>query len=79
MRIGIDLGGTKIEGVVIDADGQVRERTRVPTPRGSYEGTLAAVAELVSRLQKTEGMSALDHVDVNRLTDILAGKATPRT
>ena len=35
-------------------------------------------AELVSRLQKTEGMSALDHVDVNRLTDILAGKATPR-
>jgi len=36
-------------------------------------------AELVSRLQKTEGMSALDHVDVNRLTDILAGKATPRT
>ena len=34
-------------------------------------------AELVSRLQKTEGMSALDHVDVNRLTDILAGKASP--
>jgi hypothetical protein len=36
-------------------------------------------AELVSRLQKTEGMSALDHVDVNRLTEILSGKATPRT
>jgi fructokinase len=51
VRIGIDLGGTKIEGVVIDADGQVRERTRVPTPRGSYEGTLGAVAELVSRLE----------------------------
>lgn len=51
MRIGIDLGGTKIEGVVIDADGQVRERTRVPTPRGSYEGTLGAVAELVSCLE----------------------------
>jgi len=36
-------------------------------------------AELVSRLQKTEGMSALDHVDVNRLTEILSGKAPPRT
>ena len=55
MRIGIDLGGTKIEGVVIDADGQVRERTRVPTPRGSYEGTLAAVAELVARLEGNIG------------------------
>jgi fructokinase len=51
VRIGIDLGGTKIEGVVIDADGQVRERTRVPTPRGDYEGTLVAVAELVARLE----------------------------
>ncbi len=51
MRIGIDLGGTKIEGVVINADGQVRERTRIPTPRGSYEGTLAAVTELVTRLE----------------------------
>ena len=36
-------------------------------------------AELVSRLQKTEGMSVLDHVDVNALTEILSGKATPRT
>jgi hypothetical protein len=36
-------------------------------------------AELVSRLQVTEGKSVLDHVDVNALTDILSGKATPRT
>jgi len=36
-------------------------------------------AELVARLQKTEGQSVLDHVDVNALTDILSGKATPRT
>jgi fructokinase len=55
VRIGIDLGGTKIEGVAIDADGQVRERTRVPTPRGSYEGTLAAIAELVARLEGNIG------------------------
>jgi hypothetical protein len=36
-------------------------------------------AELVGRLQKTEGKSVLDHVDVNALTEILSGKATPRT
>jgi hypothetical protein len=34
-------------------------------------------AELVSRLQKTEGRSVLDHVDVNALTEILSGKAAP--
>jgi len=36
-------------------------------------------AELVARLQKTEGRSVLAAVDVNALTEILAGKATPRT
>jgi len=36
-------------------------------------------AELVARLQQTEGQSVLEHVDVTRLTEILAGKATPRT
>ncbi len=51
MRIGIDLGGTKIEGVVIDADGHVLLRERVPTPRGSYQGTLDQIAELVKRLE----------------------------
>ncbi len=35
-------------------------------------------AELVGRLQKTEGKSVLEAVDVNALTDILSGKATPR-
>jgi hypothetical protein len=36
-------------------------------------------AELVSRLQRSGGRSVLDEVDVERLTDILAGKATPET
>ena len=34
-------------------------------------------AELVVRLQKTGGKSVLEHVDVDALTDILTGKATP--
>ena len=34
-------------------------------------------AEIVARLQKSEGRSALDHLDVSRLTEILTGKMTP--
>ena len=51
MRIGIDLGGTKIEGVAFDADGHERVRKRVDTPRGDYEGTLEAIASVVRALE----------------------------
>ena len=51
-RIGIDLGGTKIEGIVIDATGLALARARVATPRGDYDGTLAAIAGLVARLER---------------------------
>jgi fructokinase len=52
MRIGIDLGGTKIEGVALDERGAVLARRRVPTPRGDYDGTLAALAGLVRGLEQ---------------------------
>ncbi len=55
MRIGIDLGGTKIEGIVLDAAGDVRWRRRVATPRDDYAGTLAAVAHLVQALERDCG------------------------
>jgi fructokinase len=51
MRIGIDLGGTKIEGIVLGDDGGERARLRVPTPRESYESTLAAVAGVIRDLE----------------------------
>lgn len=51
-RIGIDLGGTKIEGIVLQSDGRVACRERVPTPAGDYRGTLEAVAALVDRLER---------------------------
>jgi fructokinase len=38
MRIGIDLGGTKIEAIAIDDDGAILLRDRVPTPAGDYAG-----------------------------------------
>lgn len=55
MRIGIDLGGTKIEGIVLGDDGTERARLRVPTPRESYEATLDAVAGVVRDLEAKAG------------------------
>ena len=53
-RIGIDLGGTKIEGIALSEDGRVLARRRVPTPR-DYEGTLEAIAALVRDIETTVG------------------------
>ena len=47
MRIGIDLGGTKIEGIVLGPDGAELARERVSTPAGDYRVTLQVVAALV--------------------------------
>lgn len=51
MRIGIDLGGTKIEGIVLAADGSEQQRRRIAAPRGSYDDTVRAVAGLVAALE----------------------------
>jgi fructokinase len=47
LRIGIDLGGTKIEAIALDEAGREVFRKRVATPRGDYAATLATVASLV--------------------------------
>ncbi|MFZ5537675.1 MAG: ROK family protein [Pseudomonadota bacterium] len=57
MRMGIDLGGTKIEAVVLDDAGSVRFRERVPTPQGDYAGTLAAIGGLVARAERAVGQT----------------------
>ena len=54
-RIGIDLGGTKIEGVALRADGTVAARKRVKTPQGDYEGTVRAIAALVAAIEAEAG------------------------
>jgi len=55
--IGVDLGGTKIEAIVLDADGRSRWRERVPTPAGDYRATLQTVAALVQRAETDLGLS----------------------
>ena len=51
MRIGIDLGGTKIEGIALDDNGVELIRHRVSTPYGDYPGTLSAIVELVNHIE----------------------------
>ncbi len=58
MRIGIDLGGTKIEAIALADDGSVRERRRKPTPAGDYEAILAAIRDLVLSVEADLGETA---------------------
>ena len=54
-RIGIDLGGTKIEAAVLGRDGELLWSERVATPKGDYAGTLQAIAGLVQRAKIISG------------------------
>lgn len=51
MRIGIDLGGTKIEGIALDEDGSELIRRRIATPADDYRGTLQAIKKLVDEIE----------------------------
>ena len=55
MRLGLDYGGTKIEGVVLDAAGAERARARVPTPRHDYDGGIRAIRDLLGTLEGQAG------------------------
>src|SRR6185503_457666 len=55
MRIGIDLGGTKIAGVALGDDGAVLAEVRTVTPRKDYAAIVAAIARVVDELERTVG------------------------
>ena len=57
MRIGIDLGGTKISLIALDHAGQTLFETRVETPKEDYRGTITALRELVAHAKSTTGQS----------------------
>lgn len=57
LQLGIDLGGTKVAAVVLAADGRAIWEQRVPTPRDDYDGTIAAIADLVAAGEKAAGSS----------------------
>jgi fructokinase len=55
MRIGIDLGGSKIEGILLNGNGAESARERVATPQGDYTATLQAISQMVERLEQQAG------------------------
>jgi fructokinase len=57
-RIGIDLGGTKIEAAAIGPEGDILVRRRVATPRDDYRGTIDAIAGLVLEVERELGQAA---------------------
>lgn len=68
LRIGIDLGGTKIEGLALNRDGAEVARRRIETPK-NYEQTLRAIQGLVSLLED-EAAAASGHTDTERGTSV---------
>ncbi len=55
IRIGIDLGGTKIEGLALDRAGAEIARLRIATPQHDYAGTVRAIAEVVREIERQVG------------------------
>jgi fructokinase len=55
MRIGVDLGGTKIEALALDDAGHELRRVRIPTPQQDYSGTVRTLATLVQGLERELG------------------------
>ena len=57
MKIGIDLGGSKIEGIILTKDGNELNRLRIASPGNSYKDLIKTVCILVSELCKTHGVA----------------------
>jgi fructokinase len=63
VRTGVDLGGTKIEAVVLDDAGGVLARQRTPTPPRDLQATIDAIVQLVNQVETQAGARA-QHVGV---------------
>jgi predicted NBD/HSP70 family sugar kinase len=56
MRIGVDLGGTKIEAIAIAPDGRELQRRRVAAPQGDYQRSVTAIVALVHELERATAL-----------------------
>ncbi len=73
-RVGVDVGGTKIEALALSDEGKEHNRLRIATPRGDYDATLDAIAGLVGRC--CEG---LPHSEILGVGLGIPGSVSPRT
>lgn len=71
-RLGIDLGGTKIAGIVLTDEGEVRAEQRVAAPRSDYDASVRAIRDLVLALEAQAGLGA--HVGIG-----MPGSLSPAT
>ena len=59
MRMGIDLGGTKVEAVILDDDGSIIWRQRQPTPRHDYDAIISTISGLITAASADTAFPAL--------------------
>lgn len=79
MRIGIDLGGTKIEGIALAPGGRQLDRRRVAAPRGSYDDTIRAIVDLVNAIESDVSGASLDDLStVARSAEVEAPQVRSR-
>ena len=57
MRIGVDLGGTKVEGIRLKDNGQIDKKIRVSTPTKNYDSVITLICDLISDLQTPDRLS----------------------
>lgn len=63
IRLGLDLGGTKIEGIALAEDGHCLARLRQPTPQGDYAATLRQARRVLEAVEAAAGVAASDRPD----------------
>lgn len=74
MRIGIDLGGTKIEVIALSDTGEELFRKRIATPRGSYPDTLLAIKSLIDDAEQATGQTGSIGVGIPGTVSPFSGK-----
>ena len=85
--VGLDIGGTKVLGAVVDVDGTILDEHRVPSPTGSWQGMLDAITTVVGALRtrhpeaETVGIGAAGMVDLDGMIhyapNVLGFRKTP--
>src|SRR5271168_2338359 len=73
IRIGVDMGGTKIEFIALDGDGRELRRHRIETPRFEYEGTVHAITTGVEQIEGELGCRATVGVGIPGTVSTLTG------
>ncbi len=74
MRIGVDLGGTKIEAIALADDGNIAARRRVNAPHGDYRRSVEAIRDLVLAVEAESGQSGMNSLGVG-----IPGTISPAT